>query len=56
MHYCGGDCQKKDWNPIHKNECKYFASIRSNNDLVNQLNKDFVRLFIRILIKVIVNI
>jgi hypothetical protein len=56
MYYCGPDCQKKDWNPMHKNECKSFESIRCNKDLISYLDQDFVRLFIRILIKVMVNI
>ncbi len=56
MHYCDSNCQKQDWNPMHKNECKHFASIRSNTNSINYLNKDFVRLFIRILIKAKVNI
>ncbi len=47
MHYCGRECQKKDWTPVHKHECARFKEIKSKKDL----ESDLVRLLIRILIK-----
>ena len=36
MYYCGPDCQKKDWQSYHKQECKGLSSLL-NHDLSNEL-------------------
>jgi hypothetical protein len=49
MHYCGGECQRRDW-LVHKLECKAYAAMRQLDRLA-ELDDDMARLFMRVLIK-----
>ena len=49
VHYCGKDCQKKDWD-IHKTECKKFAAANSSKT-ISKLNDEMIRIYLRVLIK-----